>query len=209
MGIHTRDINVVLRVPKLDLNVSPNRDIYLQPWHTTLPREEYLTMLVTLDFVRYGRLIPSAISKVRRALQDNSDTVSLLIEFLDFNCAHNGLPLDCLSPHQEDAREAWRSEAFHSAFVARLQGKRYTALECLNQYPDIKTYNEAYEDCWGPAAQKARPIIVMGAEDAEDARWWTDVMPALRQWLKSDEFYAEFRVRFGVLLLLHAASAFY
>lgn len=81
---------MVLRVPKDDLTRYHSYQTQLEPYHTKLPLEEYLTLLTTLDFKKYGRQIPSALLAIRRLFMKADATKGLMIEFLDYNCESTG-----------------------------------------------------------------------------------------------------------------------
>jgi hypothetical protein len=203
LGIQTKDVNIVLRIPADDRGDGIRWTEVHQPEATKQPLEEYMTILITLDFRKYGRQIPSGISAIRHMFKGCSVTDSLLIEFIDVNCNWNRPPYTGITFRQKDVLQAWQSDVLYKTICAFTQRKRWTTLSCCNTFPDMKAQQEVYDDPWASANSKGQPTIVICARDADDSEWWSSILPAMRTWLKSDGFFEKYEVRFGVKLLIH------
>ena len=174
-----------------------------QPEATKLPLGEYMTMLITLDFRKYGKQIPGGISAIRCMFKGCSVVDSLLIEFIDVSCKWNGPPSTRITFRQKDVLQAWQSEELYKMICEFTQRKRWTTLSCCNTFPNMKIRQEAYDNPWAPANSKGQPTIVICARDADDSEWWSSILPAMMTWLKSYEFFERYEARFGVKLLIH------
>jgi hypothetical protein len=205
LGIQTRSIEVVLRVPVDDLDSDICRVTQLGPEHTKLPLEEYMTMLVTLDFKEYGRQIPTALLAVRRLFMRSNATNGLMIEFLDYNCGWAGLQQISIHPvRNELACQALDDELFNDRLLSLIKDQRWCSISSATHFKSKKAFQERVDRWWTEGDDGGQPIICISARDADDPKWWNTVLPALRKWLKSDELFSQYGVRFEVVLVLQA-----
>lgn len=205
LGIQTSDVEVVLRVPSDDLTRFHSYSVTrLDPYHTKLPLEEYLSMLITLDFKQYGRQIPTALLAIRRLFMKDEATKGLMIEFLDYNCGWIGpIWISAISGrYNELALNTWEDNVFQQKLDGFFTDQRSGMIEVVATFPSEKALCEREDRWWMEGDDGSQPLICIAARDASHPNWWNTVLPALRRWLKSDEFVFQYGIKFGVLLVL-------
>lgn len=107
-NIESIDVDVVLRVAEFDVHgVGYSYDVANggKPGDLRLPDEQFLTMLVTLDFRKYRSNVTKALIAIRQAMKKHDDSDGLLIEFLDVHCGvFGGIMVDVTSEQAVECR---------------------------------------------------------------------------------------------------------
>lgn len=137
---------------------------------------------------------------------NNSHTESLRFEFMDSNCSQNGFLTGIIKFNQEEAIRAWECQQLYYTLCTPMRTKIYTTLQYVTLSPDITTFEETRNDPWHPANEEGQLALLVCSRSVNDPRWWLTILLSIRKWFKSDEFFEEYGVRFGVALLMQSGS---
>jgi hypothetical protein len=166
-----------------------------------------VTLLVTLDFKKYGRQIPSTLLAIRHLFLKGDATKGLMTEFLDCDCGSTGYEWRTCFAHSirhELALKAWEDDAFHATLSSLLKGQNKSSAdaELLVYYASEKAVEEREDRWWLEGDDGGQPTICIWCADASNPTWKRSVLPAIRKWFKSDQFNSEYGARWGVALQL-------
>jgi hypothetical protein len=81
---------------------------------------------------------------------------------------------------------------------------RSSAIEIMFYFVPKKAFDGRVDRWWTEGDDGSQPTIYILTRDAGDPTWRNTVLPALRDWLKTDQFVSDHGSKWEVALLLQA-----
>ena len=132
-------------------------------------KEDYLTLVITLDMIPQSHMLDRPLYAVRNRLRNHKHTFRIQIEFVDFRAERqHGLKTFEFRPLDISIHKAWIE---HGRNIAPqfLEGQEWLKLELANRGLDEKD---------------AQLTILITSPTAGEDVWWRIVLPDIRAYIK-------------------------